>query len=53
MTEKEKKRKKKEKKRERERERQTPQNCKSPLQEQKFIKTIKSVTKYSHICIHP
>ena len=31
--------------------RKTPQNCKSPMQRQRFITTIESVTKYTHI--HP
>ena len=31
--------------------RKTPQNCKSPMQKQRFITTIKSVTEYTHI--HP
>ena len=29
--------------------RTTPQNCKSPMQRQRFITTIKSVTEYTHI----
>ena len=29
----------------------TPQNCKNPMQRQKFITTIKNVTEYTHI--HP
>ena len=43
-----KKRKKKEKKK-----RKTPQNCKSTMLRQRFITTIKSVTEYTHIHIHP
>ena len=31
----------------------TPQNCKSPMQRQKFIIAIKSVTEYTYIHIHP
>ena len=31
----------------------TPQNCKSPMQRQRFITTIKSITEYTHIHIHP
>ena len=38
------------KKRERKK-RKTPQNCKSPMQRQRFI-TIKSVTEFTHIHIH-
>ena len=33
--------------------RKTPQNCKSPTQRQRFIATIKNVTEYKHILIHP
>ena len=33
--------------------RKTPENCKSPTQRQRFITTIKSVTDYTHIHIHP
>ena len=33
--------------------RKTPQNCKNPTQRQRFITTIKSVTEYTHIHIHP
>ena len=29
--------------------RKTPQNCKGPMQMQKFITKIKSVTEYTHI----
>ena len=32
--------------------RKTPQNCKSPIQMQKFITTIKSVTEYTHRHMH-
>ena len=32
--------------------RKTPQNCKSPMQKQRFI-TIESVTEYTHIHIYP
>ena len=35
------------------RKRKTPQNCKSPMQRQRFITTIKNVTEYTHIRIHP
>ena len=35
------------------RKKKTPQNCKSPTERQKFIRTIKSVTEYTHIHIHP
>ena len=31
----------------------TPQNCRSPMQRQRFITTIKNVTEYTHIRIHP
>ena len=31
----------------------TPQNCKSPTYRQMFTTTIKSVTEYTHIHIHP
>ena len=31
----------------------TPQNCKSPMQRQRFIKTIESVTEYTHIDRYP
>jgi len=31
----------------------TPQNCKNPTKRQRFITTIKSVTEYTHINIHP
>ena len=33
--------------------RKTPQNCKSPMQRQRFITTVKSVTEYTHKQIHP
>ena len=33
--------------------RETPQNCKSPMQRQRFITTLKSVTEYTHIHTHP
>ena len=33
--------------------RKTPQNCKSPTQRQRFIKTVESVIEYTHIPIHP
>ena len=33
--------------------RETPQNFKNPAQRQRFIRTIKSVTEYTHIYIHP
>ena len=35
------------------RKRKTLQNCKSPTQREKFIKTVKSVTEYTHVHIHP
>ena len=50
------KKRKEEKKREEERKkkkRKTPQNCKSPMQMQRFVTTIKSVTEYTHIPIYP
>ena len=31
----------------------TPQNGKSPMQMQRFITTVKSVTEYTHVHIHP
>ena len=31
----------------------TLQNCKSPMQRQRFITTIKSVTEYTYIHMHP
>ena len=34
---------------EKKKKRKTPQNCKSPMQRQRFIKTIESVTEYTHI----
>ena len=42
-----KKRKKKEKRK------KTPLNCKSPIYRQRFITTIKNVTEYTYIHIHP
>ena len=33
--------------------RKTPQNYKSPMQMQRFIRPIKNVTEYTHIRIHP
>ena len=30
-----------------------PQNCKSPTQRQMFITTIKIVSEYTHIHVHP
>ena len=33
--------------------RKIPQNCKSPMQRQRLRATIKSVTEYTHIYIHP
>ena len=47
------KRKKKEDKRKKGEKRKTPQNCKSSTQRQSFITTVKSVTEYTHIHIHP
>ena len=53
---------KKEKKRERERKKKkrkkgkkegNSKNCKTPLLRQRFIATIKSMTEYTHIHIHP
>ena len=41
------------KKREKREKRKTPQNCKSPMLRQSFITTIKCVTEYTHIHIHP
>ena len=46
------KRKKEEKKRKKEKAK-TPHNCKSPMQRQRFMTTLKSVTEYTHIHIHP
>ena len=40
------KQKKMEEERKRGKKRKTPQNCKSPMQRQRFIRTIESVTKY-------
>ena len=39
-------------KKERKKKRKTPQNCKSPMQRQRCIATIKSVTEYTHTHIH-
>ena len=36
-----------------EKKRKTPWNCKRPMQRQKFVTTIVSVTEYTHIHIHP
>ena len=36
-----------------EKKRKAPQNFKSPTQRQSFITTIKSMTEYTHIHIHP
>ena len=33
--------------------RKTPQNCKNPIERQRFITKIKSVTEYTHIHIQP
>ena len=33
--------------------RKTLQNCKSPMQMQRFVTTIKSVTEYAPMHIHP
>ena len=44
---------KKRKEKKEERKRKAPQSCKSPTQMQRFIVTIKSVTEYTHIYIHP
>ena len=41
------------KKRKKKEKRKTPQNCKSPMQRQRFITTIKLVTEYSKKHIHP
>ena len=30
----------------------TPQNCKSPMQRQRFVTTIESVTEYTHTYIY-
>ena len=48
-----KKREKKKTEEERKKKKNIPQNCKSPMQRQRFITTIKSVTEYTHIHIHP
>ena len=40
------------KKRRRRKKEKAPQNSKSPTQEHRFIKPIKSVTEYTHIHIH-
>ena len=46
--------KKKEKKtRKKKEKRKTPQNCKSPMQRQRLIIIIESVTEYTQIHIHP
>ena len=42
----------KQKKKENRKNRKT-QNCRSPMQRQRFITTIKNVTEYTHIRIHP
>ena len=39
--------------RKKEKKRKSLQNCKSPMQRQRFITTIESVTEYTHIHIHP
>ena len=44
----EKKGRRKEKKKKKKKKRKTPQNCKSPVQRQRFITTIKYVTEYTH-----
>ena len=36
-----------------EKKRKFPQNCKSPMQRQRFITTIKGVTEYTHKHIQP
>ena len=45
--------KRKEKKEKQRTKKKTPENCKNPSQRQKFITTVKSVTEYTHIHIHP
>ena len=46
-------RKKMEEERQKEKKKEKFQDCKSPTQRQRFITTIKSVTEYIHIHIHP
>ena len=41
------------KKKDKRKKRKTPQNFKGPMQRQRFIMTIKSVTGYTHVYIHP